>query len=198
MTIVVGITGGIGSGKSTFSKEVTKRGYRLLDSDAQVANIYNNPTNDFLNYLKKINLGSSINKRKINKKNISKHIFFNTNTKKKLENYIFRIVRQKRSQFIKNEKKNKTKIVFLDIPLLFENNLHKNLDLVISIISSRKLRFNRLKKSKKISKELFEGILKSQTSDVVREKYSDIIIYNNSSMRMYLTKINKTLDKIVK
>ena len=81
---------------------------------------------------------------------------------------------------------------------MFENNLHKNLDLVISIISSRKLRFNRLKKSKKISKELFEGILKSQTSDVVREKYSDIIIYNNSSMEEYLIKVNKTLDKIVK
>ena len=198
MTIIVGITGGIGSGKSTFSNEVTKRGYCLLDSDVQVANIYNNPTNHFLNYLKKINLGNCINKRKINKKNISKHIFFNGETKKKLENYIFRIVRQKRSQFIRNQKKNKTKIVFLDIPLLFENNLHKNLDLVISVISSRKQRFNRLKKSKKISKKLFEGILKSQTSDVVRKKYSDIIIYNNSSMEEYLIKVNKTLDKIVK
>ena len=93
MTIIVGITGGIGSGKSTFSNEVTKRGYCLLDSDVQVANIYNNPTNHFLNYLKKINLGNCINKRKINKKNISKHIFFNGETKKKLENYIFRIVR---------------------------------------------------------------------------------------------------------
>ena len=36
MTIVIGITGGIGSGKSTFSGEVLKRGGKLLDSDKEV------------------------------------------------------------------------------------------------------------------------------------------------------------------
>ena len=43
MTRIIGITGGIGSGKSTFSKQVKKRGLRLLDSDEQVSLIYKKP-----------------------------------------------------------------------------------------------------------------------------------------------------------
>ena len=77
MTLLVAITGGIGSGKSTFSKEVLKRKLKLLDSDKQVNLIYSKPSKDFKNYLKKIGLGSALLKNKINKKTISEVIFFN-------------------------------------------------------------------------------------------------------------------------
>ena len=156
MTLLVAITGGIGSGKSTFSKEVLKRKLKLLDSDKQVNLIYSKPSKDFKNYLKKIGLGSALLKNKINKKTISEVIFFNKEIKKKLEKYIFEIIRKERSDFIKREKKLKTKIIFFDIPLLFENNLGNSFDTVISIISSKKERWKRLKKSKKISKEVFQ------------------------------------------
>ena len=198
MTIIVAITGGIGSGKSTFSKEVVKRGFDLLDSDKLVAEIYKNPTISFLKHLKNIGLGTSIERKKINKKIISNIIFSNKKIKLRLERYIFKVVRQKRKKFIEIKKKQKNKIVFLDIPLLFENKLNKKFDIVISIISTRKNRFIRLKKSKKITKFFFNKILKSQTSDLDRKKNSDILIFNNNSIEEYLTKINKTLDKITK
>ncbi len=198
MTIVVGITGGIGSGKSTFSKIVIKRGFKLLDSDKLVSLIYKKPTKNFLNFLTKIDLGSSISGSKINKKYISDKIFNNPEIKSNLENYIFKIIRKKRAHFITKEKKKKTKIIFLDIPLLFENKLNKNFDLIISIISSQEKRYKRLKKSKKINKTLFKKILKSQTSDLVRKNNSDIVITNNDVMEKYLSKINKTLDRITK
>ena len=68
MTTLVAITGGIGSGKSTFSRVVRSRGYKLLDSDEFVADIYKNPTNKFLKYLKKINLDACITGKRIDKK----------------------------------------------------------------------------------------------------------------------------------
>ena len=135
MTKVIGITGGIGSGKSTFSNEVLKRGLKLIDSDKIVANIYNNPSQQFLNHLNNIGLGKSINKKSINKSIISNIIFSNKKIKLKLEKYIFKIVRKKRSNFIKKEKKQKTKMIFVDIPLLLENNLDHNFDIIISIIN---------------------------------------------------------------
>ena len=95
MTKVIGITGGIGSGKSTFSNEVLKRGLKLIDSDKIVANIYNNPSQQFLNHLNNIGLGKSINKKSINKSIISNIIFSNKKIKLKLEKYIFKIVRKK-------------------------------------------------------------------------------------------------------
>ncbi len=198
MTKIIAITGGIGAGKSTFSKEILKRGFKLLDSDKQVSEIYKNPTKKFTNYLKKINLSKAVQTKQINKKYISEQIFTNTKIKKKLENYIFKVVRNKRDTFIRNEKRKKTKIIFLDIPLLFENNLHKNVNKVVCIISTKKERYKRLKKSKKMTKNLFNKIIRSQTTDVERKNKSDIIIVNNSTMTKYLEKIDDVLKNLIK
>ena len=196
MTIITAITGGIGSGKSTFSKEVLKRGFKLLDSDSQVAKFYENPKKDFLNYLKKIGLGVCIKQGRVDKKNIAKIIFSDDVVKTKLEKYIFRLIRKERVSFINKQKKNKKKIIFFDIPLLFENNLMKDFDIIISIISTKKNRYKRLKKSKQMTKNLFNNIVKSQTTDLERKKNSDIIVFNNKSVKTYTKSINKILDKI--
>lgn len=197
MTIIIAVTGGIGSGKSTLTKEVAKRGIKILDSDQQVSLIYKNPKRSFINHLRNIGLGEAIKQNNINKAMIRDEIFYNKKTKLELERYIFKEVRKNRSNFIKLEKKRKSKVVFLDIPLLFENNLNKKFDIVISIISKKEERFKRLKKNRKITKELFNKIIKSQTSDLVRKKDSDIVIYNNRSMKDYLKKINIILDRIL-
>ncbi len=190
MTFVIGITGGIGSGKSTFSKKLIEKGYRVHDSDKEVQSIYKKPTKDFIKLLNKIGLAKSINKNNINKKIIAKNIFQNLETKQKLERYIFNIVREKRSRFIKSEKKKKTNKIFIDVPLLFENNLDNIFDEIICIIASRNKRYERLKAKKRITKNLFKNILKSQTSDRVRKERADRIIYNNSTKKSYLSKIN--------
>ena len=198
MTVFIAITGGIGAGKSTFSNEVKKRKLNILDSDKQVDTLYKKPKKSFLNYLKKIGLGEAVKNNKINKKQIGNIIFSNKKIKASLEKYIFKQVRKKRAEFIKKEKKKKTKVVFLDIPLLFENNLSKDFDMVISIISKKKERLKRLRKSKKITKSYFDKIIATQTTDVVRIKNSDIIIFNNTTMRSYIIKINNVLNKIVR
>ena len=198
MTVLVAITGGIGSGKSTFSKEVLKRNFDVLDSDEQVAQLYKKPTKDLLDYLKKIHLGDAIKNKKINKGIIANKIFSDKKIKLKLEKYIFHIVRKKRHQYIKRQKKAKAKIAFFDIPLLFENNLGNDFDLIISIISSRKIRAKRLKISNKISQTRFKNIIRNQTSDVIRKKNADFIIYNNGTLNSYLKKINNILDSIIK
>ena len=197
MTLLVAITGGIGSGKSTFSKEVEKRNLKILDSDKEVGLIYKKPKKEFLKLLKKIGLGKAIKNKRINKKTVRDIIFSNKEIKLKLEKHIFTTIRKQRTTFIKKEKKLKTKIVFFDIPLLFENNLKNDFDLIISIITTKKERFRRLKASKKISKQLFNKIIKSQTSDKVRKLYSDRVIYNNNTLKKYIKNINNTLNNII-
>ena len=196
MTKTIAITGGIGSGKSTFCSKLKEKGFKIHSSDEQVAKIYINPDKKFVSYLRTIGLSKSISKKKIDKKIISKIIFENKQIRKKLELYIFKIVRKKRSDFIKKEKQKKTRLIFIDIPLLFENNLEKKFNKVISIIASKRLRLKRLKKTRKMTENQFKNITRSQTSDVVRKKKSDYIIYNNSTLRDYKIKINKLISKL--
>jgi len=196
MTITIAITGGIGSGKSTFCSKLKEKGFKIHSSDEQVAKIYKNPEKKFVTYLRTIGLSKSISKKNIDKKIISKIIFENKQIRKKLELYIFKIVRKKRSDFIKKEKQKKTRLIFIDIPLLFENNLEKQFNKVISIIASKRVRLKRLKKTRKMTENQFKNITRSQTSDVIRKKKSDYVIYNNSTLNDYQIKINKLISKL--
>ena len=196
MTKTIAITGGIGSGKSTFCSKLKEKGFKVHSSDEQVAKIYKNPEKKFVTYLRTIGLSKSISKKNIDKKIISKIIFENKQIRKKLELYIFKIVRKKRSDFIKQEKQKKTKLIFIDIPLLFENNLEKQFNTVISIIASKRVRLKRLKKTRKMTENQFKNITRTQTSDVIRKKKSDYVIYNNSTLKDYKIKINKLISKL--
>ncbi len=196
MTKTIAITGGIGSGKSTFCSKLKEKGFKIHSSDEQVAKIYKNPEKKFVTYLRTIGLSKSISKKNIDKKIISKIIFENKQIRKKLELYIFKIVRKKRSDFIKKEKQKKTNLIFIDIPLLFENNLEKQFNKVISIIASKRARLKRLKKTRKMTENQFKNITRSQTSDVIRKKKSDYVIYNNSTLEDYKIKINNLISKL--
>ena len=196
MTKTIAITGGIGSGKSTFCSKLKEKGFKIHSSDEQVAKIYKNPEKKFFTYLRTIGLSKSISKKNIDKKIISKIIFENKQIRKKLELYIFKIVRKKRSDFIKQEKQKKTRLIFIDIPLLFENNLEKQFNTVISIIASKRVRLKRLKKTRKMTENQFMNITRSQTSDVIRKNKSDYVIYNNSTLKDYKIKINKLISKL--
>ena len=197
MTKTIAVTGGIGSGKSTFCSKLKEKSFKIHSSDEQVAKIYKSPDIKFVTYLRAIGLSKSISKKKIDKKIISKIIFENKQIRKKLELYIFKIVRKKRSNFIRQEKQKKTKLIFIDIPLLFENRLENKFHKVISIIASKQVRLKRLKKTRKMTETQFKNITRSQTSDVIRKKKSDYVIYNNSTLKDYNIKINKLLNKLL-
>ena len=196
MTLVVGITGGIGAGKSTLTERLIKKGYFVYDSDYEVGELYKAPKHEFVEFLKKIGLNNSIEKNKINKKTIAEIIFSHEKTKNKLEEYIHKNLKKKREMFIKNHKKLKTKIIFLDVPLLFEKKLENKFQKIISVISTKETRYKRIQKNKNFSKIIFNRILKKQTNDKTRRKKSDFIIINNSSKNKYIKKIDKILERL--
>ena len=198
MTKIVAITGGIGSGKTTFSNHLKKSGYLVHESDAVVSEIYTKPTKQFLSFVKKkISLNAVIH-NKINKEEIANVIFNNYTIKKLLERRIHKEVQSSREIFIKKNIKNKNKIIFADIPLLFENKLEKKFDLVICIISSKKNRTKRVLKNKKFTKKNLYKIFKIQTTDKERKKRSQIIINNNKTKKDFIFSAEKVLTKLNK
>ena len=68
MTIFVGLTGGIATGKSTIVEFLQKNGYKVHDSDLVVNKMYSQPTKQLFATLKKIGLSKSIKKNQISKK----------------------------------------------------------------------------------------------------------------------------------
>ena len=198
MTKLVGITGGIGSGKTTFSNHLKKLGFVVHESDTVVSEIYNNPKKQFLSFIKEKISQDATNHNKINKAEIANIIFSNNKIKKLLERRIHKEVQISREAFIKKYTKKKKKIIFADIPLLFENKLEKNFDLVICIISSKKNRTKRVLKNKKFTKENLNKIFKAQTTDKERKKRSQIIINNNKTKKDFIFGVEKVLTRLIK
>ena len=195
MTKLVGITGGIGSGKTTLSNHLKKLGYLVHESDVVVSEIYTRPKKQFLSFIKKKISKDAVIQNKISKKEIANVIFNNQSIKKILERYIHKEVRRSREAFIK---KNKKKLIFADIPLLLENKLEKNFDFVICIISSKKNRTKRVLKNKKFTKENLNKIFKAQTTDRERKKRSQIIINNNKTKKDFIFNVEKALTRLIK
>ena len=198
MTKRVGITGGIGSGKTTFSNHLKKLGYLIHESDVVVSEIYNKPQKEFLRFVKEKISKDAVKHNKVNKAEITNVIFSNKKIKKLLERRIHKDVQNSRETFIKKHTKKKEKIIFADIPLLFENKLEKKFDLVICIISTKKNRTKRVLKNKKFTKENLNKIFKAQTTDKERRKHSQIIINNNKTKKDFIFSVEKVLRRLIK
>ena len=198
MTKLIGITGGIGSGKTTFSNHLKKLGFLVHESDKVVSEIYTKPKKQFLSFIKKNISQKAVKQNKINKSEIANVIFSNKVIKRLLERRIHKEVQNSRRAFIKKNTKKKKKIIFADIPLLFENKLEKKFDLVICIISSKKNRIKRVLKNKKFTKKNLNKILKAQTTDKERKKRSHIIINNNKTKKDFIFSVEKALTRLIK
>jgi dephospho-CoA kinase len=198
MTKLVGITGGIGSGKTTLSNHLKKLRYLVHESDVVVSEMYTKPKKQFLSFIKEKISKDAVNHNKINKTEIANVIFNNKAIKKLLEIHIHKEVQNSRDAFIKNNKNNKNKLIFADIPLLFEKKLEKGFDLVICIISSEKNRTKRVLENKKFTKENLNKILKAQTTDKERKKRSQIIINNNKTKKDFIFSVEKVLKGLIK
>ena len=111
MTKIVGITGGIGSGKTTFSNYLKKIGFLVHESDMVVSEIYTKPKKQFLSFIKEKISQDAINHNKINKAEIANVIFNNNTIKRLLERRIHKEVQNSREAFIKKHTKKKKKII---------------------------------------------------------------------------------------
>ena len=198
MTKIVGITGGIGSGKTTFSNYLKKIGFLVHESDIVVSEIYTKPKKQLLSFIKDKISKDAVHLNKIDKAEITNVIFNNNTIKKLLERRIHKEVQRSRDAFIKKYTKKKKKIIFADIPLLFENKLENGFDLVICVISSKKNRSKRVLKNKKFTKENLNKIFKAQITDKERKKRSQIIINNNKTKKDFIFSVERVLTRLTK
>ena len=135
-------------------------------------------------------------KKKINKKIIREEIFSDNKKRKTIEKFIHNEVKKSRISFLKKNKKRKTKIVILDIPLLFESNLSNICDYVVLLHAPKKLRMNRALKRSGMKKKILLKILQHQLSDTHKKNKSNFIIDTSKTKNYCFNKIIKFLEKI--
>jgi len=196
--IVVGLTGGIASGKSTTISFLKKKRIKIHDSDLVVKNTYSKPPIKFIKYLKKINLKNSLRGGKIDKRIIREEIFNNTKKRKLLEKFLHTEVKKSRNIFLKKNRQKKTQIVFLDIPLLFENKLEKICNYTILFYAPLKIRKQRAMRRRGMQKKILEKIIKSQLSDKIKKKKADFLVNTLVNKSQCFNEVLRIIESIKK
>ena len=176
--LVIGITGSIGMGKTTIAKILNFCKIPIFDADEEVKKILDNNAS-IINKIKS-NWPECVylqnNKEIIDKKKISKIIFNNTKEKEKIEKIIHPIINKKRNNFLQEKKKEKFRLVGLDIPLLYETKINKICNYIFLASASESTQKNRVLKRDGMTIDKFNKINKNQLSDCFKRKQKPIII----------------------
>lgn len=196
--IILGLTGGIGSGKSTISKHLKNKRIPVFDSDKEVNSLYVNKNKDLLKTISKIFKEKEIIRaNKISKEKIGNIVFENPRKLKKLEKTIFKELRKRRKTFLKHNKKLEKKIVVLDAPLLFENKIHKMCNYVVFVKTPLKKRISRILKRKGMTIKKARKIIKRQMPERKKERLADFVVQTKAGKCYTIKKIDKIIKKLL-
>ena len=176
--VIIGITGSIGMGKTTIAKILNFCKIPIFDADEEVKKILDNNLS-IINKIKS-NWPECVylqnNKEIIDKKKIGKIIFNNTKEKEKIEKIIHPIINKKRNIFLQEKKKDKFRLVGLDIPLLYETKTNKICNYILLASASELTQKNRVLNRDGMTIDKFNKINKNQSSDCFKRKQKPIII----------------------
>ena len=193
----IGITGGIGCGKTTASKFFSNKGAFIFNADKEAKN-----------YLKKtisiqhklINaFGRSVTSQsKLSLKKLA-DVAFSSQMDQKILNGILwpeiHILIQKAKE---NAKKNNFDLFIVDAALIIEGKFYNSLDNTILIIAEKNKRINRAIKRNNLPLEQIQQRMMLQLSDSEKKKHSNIIIENNGTIEELYQELNKFYTKIIK
>ena len=174
--IIIGITDSIGMGKTTISSMLKFLNIPIFDSDKEVKIILEE-NKRVIDKIQKLwpDVVSFKDKQKIiNKFYLSDRIFSDKKNKKLLEDLIHPIVKDKRKQFI--HKFNQSKIIGLDVPLLYETKTNKICNFIFLVNTSKEIQQKRVLNRPKMTKEKFNLINDAQWDYERKKKYKPFII----------------------
>ena len=188
--IRIGILGTIGSGKSYVANNL---GYPVFDADYEVTKLYKKNKKIFLK-LKKT-LPQNIKSFPIEKKEITEAILQKKGNLKKIIKIVHAEVRKNMNFFLKKNKKKK--FVVLDVPLLLENKLNKEGDVLIFVDAKKKDILKKLKKRKNFNMKLFNKFNKIQFPSAYKKRKAQFIIKNEFTKKSVKIGIKIILSKIL-
>ena len=175
--IVVGLTGGIGSGKSTIAKVFSILGIPVFDSDLEAKKCYQESSVklSLINYF-----GDSIIKNnEVNFNHLSELVFSNPNHLKWLNELIHPLVKIK---FDAWKKLQSSAYVIKEAAILFESGANLSCDKIITVVSDETQRINRVIKRDNVSREKVLARIRTQMSDEQKIAQSNFVIHNDFEM----------------
>ena len=192
--IKVGLTGGIGSGKSTVSAILKNNKFKIIDADNIAKEVLEKNPQILDTVRVEFGAGFLDWRGEFRRKEFGNHIFRFPKQRVKYEQIIMPYIKKYIEEELEDYRKKKEKIVILDAPTLIENKMHEEMDYVILVCADNSVQIRRVMERDKLSKVEAVSRINSQMSMEEKKEYANILIDNNGD----LENTKKQVDDLMK
>ena len=190
--MIIGLTGGIGSGKSVAADYFIDLEIDVIDADIVAKNALSINSDGYNSFVKDFGEEFLNDNKEINRELLRKEIFSDETKKKRLENIVHPNVRSNISDFINNSR---SPYCIIMVPLIFETNSSKNYDRILVIDCDVETQIQRSALRDNQSIKEIKKIINLQASRDQRLSIADDVILNISTLTNLKAEILKLHDK---
>lgn len=194
--MIVGLTGGIASGKSTVAEFFRQKGIPVVDAD-EISRAVTEPDAEGAKAIEE-NFGSEMFVLKcLDRKKLAAYCFANKERTEKLNSVLHPIIIKEMLRQTEEYEKAGAKTVIWDVPLLFEAGLDRYCNKIIAVVCNENTRILRAQKRSDISAEEVKKRISRQMSDGERRKRADYIIDNGKSKEETFLQAEKISEEFI-
>ena len=193
----IGLTGGIGSGKTAVSDQFQRLGINIIDTDIISRELVNHNPKVLKKIVEIFSDKVLDGNGDIDRKKLAQIVFSNKEQKQQLENILHPAIRNEVNQQIQSFSlfKNPPEYIILVIPLLLETGFTDLIDRILVVMAEDNIRVERIKQRDNRSLGEIRAIISSQVNDDKRIRAADDIIENNNSFKDLETKVRQLHKK---
>ena len=191
---IIGITGGIASGKSTVTNFLRKQGFQVVDADAVVHQLQKPGGRLFEALVQHFGQEIILENGELNRPLLASLIFSNTEEREWSKRTQGEIIREELASLRDNLAQTE-EIFFMDIPLLFEQDYSSWFDQTWLVYVEPDVQMERLMKRDQLSKDLAISRLSAQWPLEEKKGLASQVIDNNGSQDQLLAQLNSLLER---
>lgn len=192
---IIGLTGGIGTGKSTVSAYLAQKGCKIIDADL-ISHQMTEAGSPCLAEIKAA-FGEDVFLRdgNLDRKKVGRLVFADATKKKTLEQIITRRVIEKTLRILQDCRAQQEDLVVLDAPLLFECGMQRYTDETWLVVCRTETRLRRIAARDGLAEEDIQKRIANQMSTEQNEKLADYIIDNSRDLAWLYAQVDTLLAK---
>ena len=192
MSIVIGLTGPTGSGKSSTHTVCKEKGIKVIDCDMVARNVVEKGQPALKALTEKFGAEILLENGELDRKALAKIAFSSPQKTKMLNETIFPFIKGLVLSQIDGE------VVLLDAPTLFESGIDAICNKTIAVLAEKDIRLERILKRDNISLDDALIRLNAAKKDIFFTEKSDYVVYNNSDVKTFLNTFENLLNEIIK
>ncbi|WP_027398364.1 dephospho-CoA kinase [Anaerovorax odorimutans] len=193
---IIGLTGGIGAGKSTVSDYLRHKGFTIIDADRIARDIVEPGSQTLVELTKLFGKDILLEDSSLDRKKLGSIVFSNTEKKLMLDKLMHEKVIEIIEKKINKMKDLNESVIFIDAPLLFESGLNKYANETWVVDLEDETRINRIMERDDLSRDEILNRIANQMSRQKKNRLADKIINNTGNKKELYIQIENLLEKI--